>query len=121
MLTYEQALRVIFSRSDFERGVRPPNGERVWRREPVHEFLSAVGDPQRRYHAVHVAGTKGKGSTSAMIDAMLRAAGYCSGLYTSPHLHTFRERIRLDGESISEADLIAVVEELSRCWRRAPR
>jgi dihydrofolate synthase/folylpolyglutamate synthase len=112
MLTYEQALRVIFSRSDFERGVRPPYGERVWRLERVNELLSAVGDPQRRYHAVHVAGTKGKGSTSAMIDAMLRAAGYCSGLYTSPHLHTFRERIRLDGESISEADLIAVVEEL---------
>ena len=61
---------------------------------------------------MHVTGTKGKGSTTAIIDAALRAAGYRTGMYTSPHLHTFRERIRLQGEPIAEAEVARLVEQI---------
>lgn len=68
--------------------------------ERVQSLLAELGDPQRGLRVVHIAGSKGKGSVAAMIDAMLRAAGYHTGLYTSPHLVSPRERIRLDGEPI---------------------
>ncbi len=120
MLSYEEALRIVFARSDFERGARPPYSERVYRLARVEELLAAVGDPHRRYRSVHVAGTKGKGSTTAMIEAVLRAAGYRTGMYTSPHLHTFRERIRLGTEPISEVELAALMERLQPVLARRP-
>ena len=112
MTSYREALRTIFERSDFERGDRAPYATRTWRLGRVSELLEQLGDPQRRYRSAHIAGTKGKGSTTAMVDAILRAAGYRSGMYTSPHLHTFRERIRVDGEPISEDEVVALVERL---------
>ncbi|HHX65422.1 MAG TPA: bifunctional folylpolyglutamate synthase/dihydrofolate synthase [Chloroflexi bacterium] len=112
MLTYREALCAIFRRTDFERGDRPPYAERVWRLSRMEELLSQIGNPHRAYPSVHIAGTKGKGSTTAMIDAILRAAGYRTGMYTSPHLHTFRERIRLQGKPISERALTDLVERL---------
>jgi dihydrofolate synthase/folylpolyglutamate synthase len=60
-----------------------------------------MGNPQRRPGVVHIAGTKGKGSTAAMVESMLRAAGYSTGFYSSPHLHSFCERIRRDGKPVS--------------------
>jgi dihydrofolate synthase / folylpolyglutamate synthase len=73
--------------------------------ERMRAALEELGHPERRMPAVHVAGTNGKGSTCAMVDAMLRAAGYRVGLYTSPHLVRFNERIKLGGEDISDAVL----------------
>jgi dihydrofolate synthase/folylpolyglutamate synthase len=70
--------------------------------EPIRTALARWGDPQRRIPAVHIAGTNGKGSVAAMVDAGLRSAGVRSGLYTSPHLHRFAERIRIDGEICPE-------------------
>ena len=78
----------------------------------VHRLLEHLGDPHRSFRSVHVAGTKGKGSTSAMIASVLRQEGYRTGLYSSPHLHTFRERIQLDGELIPERDVIDGVRRL---------
>src|ERR1700733_11729996 len=63
-----------------------------------------LGQPQRDFQSVPVAGTNGKGSTSAMLDSILRAAGVRTGLYTSPHLERINERIRLDGQDISEEE-----------------
>ncbi len=105
MLTYQQALGVILKRYDVERRVQPPYAERVWRLDRVRELLAALGDPHQCFPSVHVAGTKGKGSTTAMIASILRASGYRTGMYTSPHLHTFRERIQIDGTPIPESDL----------------
>jgi len=116
MLPYADALRAIFRRTDYERGERPEQpayAERVWRLDRVRELLAALGNPQLAYPAVHVAGTKGKGSTTAMIDAALRAGGYRTGMYTSPHLHTFRERIRRDGDMIPEEDVSRLVERMA--------
>ncbi len=111
MTTYREALKQIFDRTDHERDSSPYR-ERVWRLERVEELLEQLGNPHRAYRSVHIAGTKGKGSTTAMVDAILRAAGYRTGMYTSPHLHTFRERIRLQGQPISERDLITLMEHL---------
>jgi len=113
MLSYREALGIIFERMDFERGERPPYVERVYRLSRVHELLAAMGDPHRTYRSVHIAGTKGKGSVTAMVDAVLRAAGFRTGMYTSPHLHTFRERVRLDGAPILESDLCRMMERMS--------
>jgi dihydrofolate synthase / folylpolyglutamate synthase len=69
-------------------------------------LCSALGDPQTKFKTIHVAGTNGKGSTSHMLAAILQSAGYKTGLYTSPHLHDFRERIRIDGKKIEEQFII---------------
>ncbi len=70
--------------------------------ETMTALMERLGHPQRRYQNLHVAVTNGKGSTAAMAAGMLQAAGYRVGLYTSPHLVEFRERIRVNGEMIAE-------------------
>ncbi len=70
-----------------------------------------LGDPHRRFRSVHVAGTNGKGSVSHMVAAVLQAAGYRTGLFTSPHLKDFRERIKVNGQMISEEEVINFVEQ----------
>lgn len=70
-----------------------------------------LGNPERQFKSVHVAGTNGKGSSSHSIAAILHQAGYKTGLYTSPHLKSFTERIRIDGSNIAEADVVIFVEE----------
>lgn len=69
--------------------------------EAITRMCDAMGNPQRDYAIIHIAGTNGKGSVAHMLASILQAAGYRTGLYTSPHLHDFRERIRIDGEPIS--------------------
>jgi dihydrofolate synthase/folylpolyglutamate synthase len=71
--------------------------------DAVRAALSHFGDPQRRFRVAHIAGTNGKGSTAAFVASGLRAAGRRVGLYTSPHLHRFAERVQCDGEPVSEA------------------
>jgi dihydrofolate synthase/folylpolyglutamate synthase len=78
----------------------------------VERLLEAVGNPHRSFQSVHIAGTKGKGSTAALLESSLRAAGYRTALYTSPHLHTFRERIRIGADKISRDEVVGLVEEL---------
>ena len=78
----------------------------------TRELLAKLGDPQKRLKFVHVAGSNGKGSTCAMLDAVLRAAGYRTGLYTSPYIQTFCERIRIDGENIPGEALASVTERV---------
>jgi dihydrofolate synthase/folylpolyglutamate synthase len=75
-------------------------------------LMVRLGMPQTRYRALHIAGTNGKGSTAAMAAAILQAAGYRVGLYTSPHLVEFRERIRVNGEMISELQVARLTEQL---------
>jgi dihydrofolate synthase / folylpolyglutamate synthase len=74
------------------------------------ELCKRLNDPQHKFKSVHVAGTNGKGSTSHMLAAILQKAGYKTGLYTSPHLRDFRERIKINGEMITEGEVIAFVE-----------
>lgn len=75
-------------------------------------LAEAIGHPERRYPVVHIAGTNGKGSVSAMVESMLRAAGYRTGLYTSPHLVRLGERVQVDRRLLTEAEIVAYVNEL---------
>jgi dihydrofolate synthase/folylpolyglutamate synthase len=78
----------------------------------VEELLNRMGSPHLSARTVHIAGTKGKGSVAAMIAQVLTGSGYKTGLYISPHFHTIRERISIDGNLISEADFAAAMEEV---------
>jgi dihydrofolate synthase/folylpolyglutamate synthase len=80
--------------------------------ERMRAAVARRGHPERRFATLHVAGTNGKGSTAAMLEAVLRAAGYRTGLYTSPHLVDFTERIRAGGRTIPAAAVVALVAEL---------
>ena len=78
--------------------------------ERITEFCRSIGNPQRNYFVVHIAGTNGKGSVSNMLAAVLQQAGYQTGLFTSPHLTDFRERIRVNGEMISKQKVVNFVD-----------
>jgi len=108
---YQDALDYIFSFVNYEKPIRFGYDAVTLNLGRMRELLDRQGRPQDRFRCVHIAGTKGKGSTSAMIESVLRTAGYRTGLYTSPHLHTWRERIRFDGTLMPKA---ALVEQLSK-------
>ncbi|MBM3933027.1 MAG: bifunctional folylpolyglutamate synthase/dihydrofolate synthase [SAR202 cluster bacterium] len=111
LLDYEGALRLIMGLPDFERAKHSP-GHSTFHLERMGLLLERLGNPHQGIPTVHVAGTKGKGSTSAMVTAILTAAGYKTGLYTSPHLHSVTERIRIGNDSIAKqdfADLVAAI------------
>ncbi len=78
----------------------------------IKVLLARLGQPERSYGVIHVGGTNGKGSVSACLARILREAGYRVGLYTSPHLHSFTERIQVNGEAISETQVALLAEEL---------
>ena len=78
--------------------------------EHTNELLRRCGNPHRRLKTIHIAGTNGKGSTSHIKSSILQEAGYKVGLYTSPHLKDFRERIKINGEMISENSVINFVQ-----------
>ncbi len=80
--------------------------------DTIRTLLGRVGDPHRRYPVLHIGGTNGKGSTAAMAASVLQASGHRVGLYTSPHLIDFRERIRVNGEMIPESRVIHGVDTL---------
>lgn len=78
--------------------------------ERIGELCERLSHPQKKLKFIHIAGTNGKGSTSAMLDSVLRAAGYKVGLYTSPYIRVFNERMRIDGENIPDDELASLTE-----------
>ena len=76
----------------------------------IHRLCSAIGNPQTRFRSVHIGGTNGKGSTSHSLAAILQQSGYKTGLYTSPHLVDFRERIRIDGKKIEKQEVVDTID-----------
>ena len=105
------AVNRLLTLADFERKSRanqPPD----WHLRRVERLMGMLDDPHLATPVVHVAGSKGKGSTCAMVAAGLKAAGLRTGLYTSPHLHSFTERIKVDGQSIGKLDFGDLVDEL---------
>jgi len=108
---YQQALDFIESYTDYEK-IPMPHDPVNYDLRRVEELLFRLGNPHLKAKSVHIAGTNGKGSTAAMVAAALTASGYTTGLYTSPHLHTWRERFKVDGELISEEEFVTLVERL---------
>jgi dihydrofolate synthase/folylpolyglutamate synthase len=100
--TYASAERFLLSREFFGMKLGLEN---------ITEFLESLGRPQDKYKTIHIAGTNGKGSTAAMLDAVLRAAGYKVGLFTSPHLVSYRERVKVDGEPITRRAVVRFVDQ----------
>jgi dihydrofolate synthase/folylpolyglutamate synthase len=86
----------------------------------IRALLERLGNPQGDYGIVHVGGTNGKGSVCACVAEILQAGGYRVGLYTSPHLHSFTERIRIDGKAIEEAEVARLTAELRQCSEGIP-
>jgi len=119
-MTYLQAIAYLDSLIDFERKPLPEQA-RSWNLDRTRALLAAVGDPHKSLRTIHIAGTKGKGSTAAFIAPILRAAGHRVGLYTSPHLVDFRERIRLDGACIPKRDVSKLVAQLQPHVQRLKR
>src|SRR5712671_2503115 len=91
----------------------------IYKLERMDNALALIGDPHRKLRAVHIAGTKGKGSVAAMLDAMLRAAGYRVGLYTKPHLVHLTERTRIDGAEMPGRLMLEYITRLRDIYERA--
>ena len=113
--TYIDALTYFYSYARFN-----PGDVTRWSLERLKTLLARLGDPHKQFPSVLIAGTKGKGSTAAITESILRHAGYKTGLYTSPHLHSFRERVRLAGELISEDEVIRLANELRPYFESTP-
>jgi len=108
---YQETLDYIYSFIDYET-MHMPRDAASYDLRRMFELLGRVGDPHQAARSVHIAGTKGKGSTAAMVASALIASGFNTGLYTSPHLSDVRERIRVNGKLIGEKELIALVRNL---------
>jgi dihydrofolate synthase / folylpolyglutamate synthase len=108
-MTFDEALAFWYGRINFEVKSAKPSDLKL---ERMRAFLDRLGRPQDRLRIVHVTGTKGKGSTVAMIAAMLRAAGYRVGQFTSPHLVEVNERMSVNGTPISRDELASLIAEL---------
>ena len=113
MITYDQALAYLDRYANYEIDRSARYAPETFDLQRMYDLLARLGNPHQAYASIHIAGSKGKGSTAAMIDSVLRAAGYRCGLYTSPPLHTFGERIRVAGEPIAEAEVAALVAEIA--------
>ena len=119
-MNYSEAIAYLHSLIDYEKMRLDRYTPETHNLARVERLLEAVGNPHTRFPAVHIAGTKGKGSAAAMCEACLRAAGYRTGMYISPHLHTFRERIQVDRHKIGREQVVALVEEIRPLVERVP-
>lgn len=112
-MDYRESIAQLLTLVDHERNlVTGPRQKAIYDLTRMEALLGRLGSPQNQVPAVHIAGTKGKGSTAALCDSALHAAGLSTGFYSSPHLHTYRERIRRDSEPISQEGFAALVEGL---------
>jgi dihydrofolate synthase / folylpolyglutamate synthase len=118
---YRQAMAYLFEKTDYEKEKRLRYNVTTFSLERMRNLLSLLGDPHVKISTVHIAGTKGKGSTATMLARMLESNGYSVGLYTSPHLIHLHERIVVDSEMIGDSEMLnlvnrahASVEKLSK-------
>lgn len=111
-VSYNAALDYLYSFVDFSLQKMATFSRARFKLEHMQALVDSIGNPQQAYPCIHIAGTKGKGSVSALCAYALHEAGYTVGLYTSPHLSDYAERIQIDGEFIPHADLPELVEEI---------
>ncbi|MHC4517168.1 MAG: bifunctional folylpolyglutamate synthase/dihydrofolate synthase [Planctomycetota bacterium] len=109
---YRQAMAYLFEKTDYEKEERVRYNVTTFSLERMKKLLSLLGDPQAKISTVHIAGTKGKGSTATMLARMLESNGYSVGLYTSPHLVHIHERIVVNSEMIRDGDMLKLVNRI---------
>ena len=109
MLNYTQSTVYIESLTNYEKSPAARYDASNFDLRRMELLLAALGNPQAGRKTIHIAGTKGKGSTAAMVASILRTAGYCSGLFTSPHLYSWQERIRINGRPVAQKDFARLV------------
>lgn len=111
-MTYKETLDWMFSRLPMyqQKGKKAYNGKL----EPIKKFAAFLKHPETKFKSIHVAGTNGKGSSSHMLASILQEAGYHVGLYTSPHLKDYRERIKINGQPISKSTVIDFISDNKR-------
>jgi dihydrofolate synthase / folylpolyglutamate synthase len=107
--TYDSALKYLFGQTDYEQMLRVRYNCDTFSLDRMRRLLKALGNPHEKLLTVHIAGTKGKGSTCTMLSEMLRYCGHKTGLYISPHICDVRERIVINGEMISQAALTRLI------------
>ena len=110
-MSYHTAIKKVMSLADFERSSKNPNN-RIFKLDRMLFLLQELGNPQDKTPAIHIAGTKGKGSTASMVESILKHSGYVTGLFTSPHLHKFTERIRIMNHPISDNEFASLVDKI---------
>src|SRR6266545_1830102 len=118
---YNQALDYLYSFVDYSLKHSSELAKAEFNLDRMFALMEELGNPQAKYPIIHVAGTKGKGSVSALCASALQAAGYQTGLYTSPHLLDYVERIQINGEPISHEQMIELVEEIKPAVARIPK
>lgn len=115
IMNYTRAVQYLSCLNDYEKSPRPLTGPGNYDLHRMQELLHELGNPQKGRKTVHIAGTKGKGSTACMIASVLAAAGYNTGLFTSPHLFSWQERIALNGRKVTQKDFCGLVEAVKPC------
>jgi len=110
--TYDAAMRYLTSQTDYEQMLRVRYNRDTFSLDRMSNLLSKLGNPQRKLRAVQIVGTKGKGSTATMLAEMLIACGHKVGLYTSPHICDIRERIRINGNIITQAQMTRLINRI---------
>ena len=109
---YQSASDFLFGRINYERTPGVPYRSRRFKLHRMRQLAARLGHPEQAFPAIHIAGTKGKGSTAAMVASVLAAAGYRIGLYTSPHLYRLEERFVVDGRPCDEETIISLLARL---------
>ena len=117
---YNLALDYLYSFVDYSLKHASELAKADFNLDRMFALMDSLGNPQTKYPIIHVAGTKGKGSVSALCASALHAAGFKTGLYTSPHLQDYVERIQVNGQPIPHEDLAALVEEIKPAVARVP-
>ena len=120
-IQYNKALDYLYSFVDYSLKHSSELAKAEFNLDRMFALMDALGNPQMKYPIIHVAGTKGKGSVSALCASALQAAGYKAGLYTSPHLLEYEERIQVNGEPISKEQLVDLVEEIKPAVAKIPK
>ena len=118
---YNQALDYLYSFVDYSLKHISELAKAEFNLDRMFGLMEELGNPQQKYPIIHVAGTKGKGSVASLCASALKAGGYKTGLYTSPHLWDYTERVQINGEPISHKQLIELVEEIKPAVAKIPK